>query len=130
MTCFSKISLKMTKIGFSMTMFKTNGSGLSRMNLRTLLQRRSFKEEKLRCVFILIFLKLQSDTQCRLKLPTATTCARKSSKNRPALVNRRNVFSSLITQGSIQQELSEKMDLDWSVLPHPPYLPKFATSLI
>ena len=50
MTSLSRI-LQVIKNGSFMTIFKTKGSGLRRMNLNNLLQRWSFMEEKLWCVY-------------------------------------------------------------------------------
>ena len=66
-------------------MFYTKGNGLTRMNLCSLLQRWSFMQENLCCVYggitavILTF-------KCRLILSTAAACVWKSSKKMPCTV--------------------------------------------
>ena len=88
------------------------GSGLIRMNLCSLLQKQSFMEEMLCCaygrilvvVFILNFLKPpQSDTQCRLILSTAATCAWESENIKRFSIG--ETCFSMIIQGHIQAGL-------------------------
>ena len=72
--------------------------------------------------------KVQSDSQCKLILLTAATYAQNLRKHL-TLLNKRVVLLHDNTRQPSVRIIQEKiLDLDWSVLPHPPYSPDLASS--
>ena len=120
MTPFSRISLHVMKNGSFMMMLTAKGSGLTQMNLFSLIQRWSFMEEKLGCVLggftTVEFFNCNQTLYADLYSQQLQSVYENFLRKRFALVN----------DNTRPYSIRILHDLGWSVLPCPPYSPDLA----